>query len=251
MLLRISLIIAILLGAGTIFVTQKLAREHLTEIRDARDKNAKDRDIATTRYKKAETNLASTSNKLNQTQATLAKTEEELNGTKQQLATVQEGLSKTKAELTKAVDDKKAAQAQLAKWESLGLQPEQIRDTIASLQKSKDAIAALEDEKAILSRRVIELTNKLMQIVGPEDYIVPLPAGTKGNVVAVDPKWNFVVLDIGSDKQMLEGGVLMVHRNSQLVGKVRIREVLPHRSIASPLPGWRLGDVEEGDQVLY
>ena len=78
-----------------------------------------------------------------------------------------------------------------------------------------------------------------------------LPAGTKGNVLAVDPKWNFVVLDLGSDKQMLEGGVLMVHRNSQLVGKVRISEVMANRCVATVVPGWKLGDIEEGDQVLY
>ena len=64
-------------------------------------------------------------------------------------------------------------------------------------------------------------------------------------------KWNFVVLDLGANKRMLEGGVLMVHRNSQLVGKVRINEVLPDRSIASAIPGWNLGEIEEGDQVIY
>ena len=71
------------------------------------------------------------------------------------------------------------------------------------------------------------------------------------NVLTVDPKWNFVVLDLGADKQMLEGGVLMVHRNSQLVGKVRISEVMPNRCVATVVPGWTLGDIEEGDQVLY
>ena len=71
------------------------------------------------------------------------------------------------------------------------------------------------------------------------------------NVVAVDPKWNFVVLDIGQKQFMLEGGILMVHRNSQLVGKVRIREVLPDRCVATVMPGWKLGEIEEGDQVIY
>ena len=81
--------------------------------------------------------------------------------------------------------------------------------------------------------------------------IVKLPANTKGNVLAVDPKWNFVVLDLGKKNEMLEGGVLMVHRNSQLVGKVRIREVLADRCVATVMPGWRMGDIEEGDQVIY
>lgn len=250
MLLRICLILAILLGAGTIFVTQKMAREHFTEMRDARDKNAKDRDTATSRYKKAETTLATTSNSLNQTKQTLAKTEEDLKSAQQQLASVQDSLNKTKADLAKAIEDRKNAQAEVAKWEQFGVKPDQVRDMIATLQKNKDAIAALEDEKKILSRQVVVLNNKIKILVG-EDYEVPLPAGTKGNVVAVDPKWNFIVLDIGADKNLLQGGVLMVHRDTRLVGKVRIDEVLPNRSIASLMPGWKLGEVEEGDQVIY
>jgi archaellum component FlaC len=250
MLLRISLIVAILAGIGTIVVTHLKTREHVQGIIGEREQNAKDRDIATARYKKAENNLASTSNLLNQTKATLAKTEEELNGTKQQLSMVQENLRKTSADLVKVNEAKTAAQAVLAKWDQLGIPPEAVREMMAKVIKQQEAIAALNDEKAILDRRVKELDNKIKLIVG-EDYEVPLPAGTRGSVVAVDPKWNFVVLDIGSQKNILEGGILMVHRNSQLVGKVRINEVLRERSIASPLPGWNLAEIEEGDQVLY
>ena len=250
MLLRISLIFAILAGIGTIVVTHLKTREHVQGIISEREQNAKDRDIATARYKKAENNLASTSNLLNQTKATLARTEEELNGTKQQLATVQDNLKKTTAELTKTTEEKRAAQAELAKWDQLKIPPEGVRQMMAKVQMQEEAIGALEDEKKILTRRVAELDNRVKQLVGV-DYEVPLPAGTKGNVIAVDPKWNFVVLDLGVDKGMLEGGVLMVHRNSQLVGKVRINEVMANRSIASMVPGWSLGDIEEGDQVLY
>jgi myosin heavy subunit len=250
MLLRISLIFAILAGIGTIVVTHLKTREHVQGIISEREQNAKDRDIATSRYKKAENNLASTSNLLNQTKATLARTEEDLNGTKQRLATVEDSLKKTTAELTKTTEEKRAAQAELAKWEQLGVKPEGVRQMMANLKILEEAIAALEDEKKILNRRVAELDNTVKRLVGT-DYEVPLPAGTKGNVLAVDPKWNFVVLDLGKENGMLEGGVLMVHRNSQLVGKVQINEVMANRSIASMVPGWSLGDIEEGDQVLY
>jgi hypothetical protein len=251
MLLRISLIFAILAGIGTIVLTHLKTREHIQGIITVRNQNAKDRDIATTRYKKAETTLATTSNLLNQTKATLAKTEEDLNGTKQQLAAAQDNFSKTKSELAKSIEARKEIEATLSKWAQLNVTPEQVRELIAAIKKAQDAIAALEDEKAILARQVAVLDNRIQLLIGKEDYEVRLPAGTRGNVVAVDPKWNFVVLDIGSKQNILEGGVLMVHRNSQLVGKVRISEVQPTRSIASLMPGWKLGDVEEGDQVLY
>ncbi len=251
MLLRISLILAILVGAGTIFVTQKMAREHFTAIRDVRDENIKGRATEKTRADKSEREHTATKQVLTQTKDTLTKTEETLSGTQQQLTTAQDALAKTKADLSKAIEDRKAAQAELAKWESTGYKPEGIKTLADNLKSTQDAVAALEDEKKILNRNIVVLENKLKIILGEEDYVVKLPPDTKGTVLTVDPKWNFVVLDLGSDKGMLEGGVLMVHRNSKLVGKVRIKEVMANRSVANLMSGWKLGDIEEGDQVLY
>ena len=251
MLLRISLILAILVGAGTIFVTQKMAREHFTAIRDTRDENIKGRATEKTRAEKSERDHTATKQVLTQTKDTLTKTEEDLNGTKQRLTTAEDALAKTKADLAKAIEDRKAALAELAKWESTGLKPEGIKALQDNLKTTQDAVAVLEIEKKILERRIVVLDNKLEIILGKDEYVVKLPADTKGSVLAVDPKWNFVVLDLGADKGMLEGGVLMVHRNSKLVGKVRIQEVMANRSVANLMAGWKLGDIEEGDQVLY
>ena len=251
MLLRISLILAILVGAGTIFVTQKMAREHFTAIRDVRDENIKGRATEKSRADKSEREHTATKQVLTQTKDTLTKTEEDLNGTKQQLVTAQDALAKTKADLAKAIDDRKAAQAELAKWESTGYKPEGIKTLADNLKITQDTVAALKDEKKILNRNIAVLDNRLKLILGDDEYVVKLPPETKGTVLTVDPKWNFVVLDLGSDKGMLEGGVLMVHRNSKLVGKVRIKEVMANRSVANLMSGWKLGDIEEGDQVLY
>jgi hypothetical protein len=35
------------------------------------------------------------------------------------------------------------------------------------------------------------------------------------------------------------------------VGKVKIVSVEPNRSIANIMPGWKLGEIMEGDQVIY
>lgn len=250
MLLRISLIFAILAGIGTIVVTQIKTREHIKGIIAEREQHKAEEAKERAGRKKAETDLAKTRGTLATTSNTLVQTENELNSTKQQLQAAQDGIAKVQTQLKAATEAKNAAQQELAKWDQLGVKPEQVKDMIAKVKNQEDAIAALGDEKKILQRRAAELENRIRILVG-ENYEVPLPAGTKGNIVAVDPKWNFVVLDLGANKGMLEGGVLMVHRHSQLVGKVRINEVQPTRSIATVLPGWKLGDVEEGDQVLY
>jgi hypothetical protein len=58
------------------------------------------------------------------------------------------------------------------------------------------------------------------------------------------------VLDIGENQGVQEYGELLVNRNGKLVAKVKIRSVQKDRSIANVLPGWQLGDVMEGDQVI-
>ncbi len=251
MLLRISLILAILAGLGTIAVIHTKTREHINGIRTVRDENIQGRAKEKGRAEKAEKELASTKDTLTQTKDTLAKTEEELNGAKQRLVVAEESIGKLKGELAGAVESRKKAEADLAKWSSLGLTPEQVVELGKKEKAQKDAIAALEDEKLILARNAKELQNRLDILLGGDEFVVKLPANTKGNIMAVDPKWNFVVVDLGKNKEMLEGGVLMVHRNSQLVGKVRIREVQADRCVATVMPGWQLGEIEEGDQVIY
>ena len=80
--------------------------------------------------------------------------------------------------------------------------------------------------------------------------IPDLPPGLKGKVVAVDPKWNFVVLDIGERQGVLENAEMLVNRNGKLVAKVRITSVHPNSSVANILPAWAQADVMEGDQVI-
>ena len=74
-------------------------------------------------------------------------------------------------------------------------------------------------------------------------------ADLKGKIVAVDPKWDFVVLNIGGDQGVLQDGEMLVSRDGKLVAKVIVRSVQKDRCIANVVPGWKLGDVIEGDEV--
>jgi len=79
---------------------------------------------------------------------------------------------------------------------------------------------------------------------------VPLPVGLKGKVLVADPKWEFVVLNIGEKDGVLERGELLVSRNGRLVGRVKIQSVQKDRSIANIMNGWNLSEVLEGDTVI-
>jgi len=71
-----------------------------------------------------------------------------------------------------------------------------------------------------------------------------------GKIMVADPKWNFVVLNVGENQGVLEDGELLVNRDGRLVAKVKIQSVQKDRSIANVLPGWSMGEIFEGDQVI-
>ena len=81
------------------------------------------------------------------------------------------------------------------------------------------------------------------------DAIPQLPP-MNGSVLVVDPKWKFVVLDLGENVGLRKNGVFMVSREGKLISKVKVRQVDPERSIADILPGWSVSEVREGDRVL-
>jgi hypothetical protein len=98
----------------------------------------------------------------------------------------------------------------------------------------------------------LDKTKKLLKsVINPDPDGPILPAGTKGKILVVDPKWDFVVVNLGEKDLMVPEGVLMVQRDGKLIGKVRIAEVRSDRSIANIIPGWKLQEPMEGDMVFY
>jgi hypothetical protein len=82
---------------------------------------------------------------------------------------------------------------------------------------------------------------------GPD---APPPPDLRGKVIAVDPKWGFVVLNLGQPEEVRPTWTFLVSRDHKLIGKVRITSVVNDRSIANVLPGWQLDELREGDVVI-
>jgi hypothetical protein len=248
MLMRISLIVAILaaLGAGTLNVIQ--VRGKINTLISQRDDY--------------HTQLTQTKATLETTKNDLAKTKTDLAQTQQQLADAQAARKKAEDtaaaqkkraddlsdQLTKATQERDDAQAQLAAYKATQKSPEQILQLVSLIKKDQDTIAAINDEKKVLARNLLRVQNQLNELIG-KTFVVKLPANLKGKVMVVDPKWDFVVLNIGEDQGVLGDGELLVSRNGKLVAKVIVRTVQKDRSIANVMPGWKLGEIFEGDEV--
>jgi len=249
MLIRISLIVAILaaLGAGVVnFVVVKDKIGALTT-----DRNTQRDDKVT-----AQTNLASTKKELAKTQGDLKQTQTELAdaNTARDKAVATAAAQTKRADdlsdkLAKATQDRDEAQANLAAYQATGQKPEDIAKLVTAVKNAQDALDVANQEKMVLLRTVTRLTNELAKYEG-EDATIKLPADLKGKILVVDPKWDFVVLNIGDNQGVIQDGELLVSRDGKLVAKVIVRTVEKDRSIANIVPGWKLGEVIEGDEVV-
>jgi len=246
--MRIFLGLAIIaaLAAGTLNVLQ--VRDHINTLISQRDEQRKQKETAQADASKTHAELTKTQTTLKQTQQDLADSQAAQKKAEALAVAQQKKADDLAAQLAKATQDRDAAQADLAAYKGTGKTPQEILGLISQIKKDQDDIAAINEEKKVLTRTIARLQNQLNELIGT-NYVVTLPADLKGKVVVVDPKWDFVVLDIGTDQDVLENGEMLVSRDGKLVAKVVVRTVDKDRCIANIVPGWKLGEVFEGDIV--
>lgn len=248
-MLRICLIVAIIAGlaAGVVgFVQVKKVMEQTMQERND-EKSAKEKEIAA--HNKTKATLAKTQKELKSTQEELATTKSDLKAETAKNADLEKHNQSLTATLERTKSERDVAQQTLEQWRILGVTPADVQKLQVDLKASQATAKAFASENKILNGNIVDLKNELAKYVDP-DAIVKLPPGLTGHIVAVDPKYDFVVLDIGKDKGLLNRGELLVNRSGRLVAKLKIADVKDHRAIANVLPGWKQGEVMEGDEVL-
>ena len=249
MLIRICLVVAIVAGLAVggvnfVKVKEKIAtlEANLKTETEAHQKferqyttTKKDLDKRTAELKTTQANLEA---------ATAAKEKAETD-----LAAQTKRADKLNDDLTKTRQDLETAQAEREAYRLTGRTPKQILAMNQELKNLQDNLTTANTENKILMAKLKRVENELARYVTPEKHVF-LPAALKGKVLVTDPKWNFVVINIGEDQGVLEFGELLVNRNGKLVAKVMVRSVKKDSCIANVLPGWELGEVMEGDQVI-
>ena len=249
MLLRICLILTIVAGLGAAYLGFFPVKDIITTTREARDDYHTKLTAETALYQKTDKELKKTAAELATTTAKLTETQGELDAANTKNSELDKQNADLTDKLTKMTARADDAEARLEAWSQLP-PPEQIKGIIKELAqtiKARDAVIA---ENKILNSVKNDLQARLDRIIGSR-HRCGAPTGLKGKVLAVDPKFGFVVLDIGDDQGVKERGEMMVARQGKLIGKVRISSVEKDRSVASIMPAWKRGDVMEGDQVIY
>ncbi|HEV2394608.1 MAG TPA: hypothetical protein VG146_19830 [Verrucomicrobiae bacterium] len=248
-MLRISLILAIVFGLAVGVLNVVMVKDKITKLAADRDNEKNMKVQAQTELASTKSQLRKTTDQLKQTQTELASTKDELSKASAEAASQQKRADTVTIERDKARKERDDAQAELAAYKLTDLKPEQILAIKKQYNDLVKQVEGLMGENKALGRRIVALTNELAIYRTPE-YVVPLPPGLHGKVVASDPKWNFVILNVGEEQGVLEQGELLVNRNGKLVAKVKVRSVQKDRSVANVEPGWQIGEVLEGDQVI-
>jgi hypothetical protein len=125
----------------------------------------------------------------------------------------------------------------------------------AEITKLQGELAEAQQVQKTLQQREKESAERLAE--AQKDlvhYRQPIiNAGTTGRVVAVNPGWNFVVVDVGDRKGATINAPLLVMRGNTLVGRLKITSVEPGTSIADVVPGsvGRGDSVQPGDKIVF
>ena len=198
--------------------------------------------------KKAERTASDASARMNDLQGTLAASNKQVSD-----------LTAQSDQIKKDVADKDAQIAQLNdRIKTLGaapIAPTANPATDSALNEAKTQLAELNAVKDGLQTQLKTAQNQLAsaqkRITDQQTGAAML--GLRGQVLAVDRNWNFVVLNLGNRNGVSGNATLIVQRGSSMVGRVRITSVEPSQSIADIIPNSVPAgvSVQPGDTVVY
>lgn len=185
--------------------------------------------------------LEQSKQELSETKDELASTQSELESAKQDVERLQETVTAKNQEIAEkdqqiaAIEDEKA----------------ELEGTISTLEQQvseqEQTIAEQEAEKDTLTQQLERCEGDLNRNTGT----VVMKEGVEGKVVYANAEWNFIIIDVGNQDSAAVGAEMIIHRDDEMIGKLRIKDVKDHFSVCETLPEYETSPVKEGDHVLY
>ncbi len=180
-----------------------------------------------------------TKGELTRTKLELDNTIRQLNDTREQLAQARREIAEKEAEIAR----------QRGRIGELERELAELNKTVGELRRQ---VADLEEKvhsKEIEIARLEDLINR--DRGGAAEAVRAVKPGLSGEIITVNPDWNFVILNIGSRDTLVPSAEMLVHRGDNLIGRVRVRSVTENLAIAEIIRDWELQPLREGDRVLF
>jgi hypothetical protein len=249
MKLRAALILAILasLGAGGLGYFE--GTKNIPALTRQRDKEHFDRMAGQNALREATDELEKTKGYLFSARQALTEVSGEYAKAVSHAKAQDERVNELSKKIATAFQERDDAQGQLVAYQLANLTPDQIVKLSNNLKDANAQIMALNMEKAVLARQLARVEFYFSCHFPCTIGECRIASNVAGKVLCVDPKWDFVVLNIGEDQGAMQDGELLVSRDGKLVAKVVIRSVQKDRCVANIVPGWKLGEMIEGDTV--
>jgi hypothetical protein len=231
-------------GLRTQVVASEAARQTVEQQRASREKLLKDREAA----------VAAASAKYGDTQNKVAGTEAELTKV---MAEKNDLLAKLRANETEIADLRKRIESGETKPVTGVLPATSPSELQAQLEDARKQLDAAEREKVLLSDKMKVTQEKSTQLETEKKQHRPAPAsnspGIRGNVLAVNQAYNFVVLSLGARQGVEANTEMLVLRGGSFIGRIRISSVEPATAIGDIITSTlaRGVQVQPGDTVVY
>ena len=248
-MLRISLIIALVAGIAALVISQMKVADKIHGLETKLTETEQQLQTSKAAESKAKKDAKDATAAADKLKKDLDTTKADLAGASEKADQQEKRANDLAAQKDRLTQERNDAQTELAKWKASGLTLEQITATILENKKLTVENNGLKEENKVLGRQLTQTRAELDLLTGRIDK-VPLPPGLKGKIIAVDPKYEFVVLDIGESQGVLKRGEMLINRSGRLVAKVRILSVEPNRCVANILPDWKQGEPMEGDVAI-
>jgi hypothetical protein len=162
-------------------------------------------------------------------------------------------LETTKSDLESTNSKLKITAEQLQTFEE-GLKGKKPDELFQEINDLSEKVKVVEGEQKLLTAAKEKSETELKKL--REQIEMTKPGGTKsmslsGRILAVNPTWNFVILDLGKNDQVVEGLTMVIYRGEKMIGKIKTVTVDAQTSVADVLPGTPATAIEVGDQVVY
>ena len=256
------LLVCILLSLGAA-VLGYLNRDELLRTRDNLQNTQTTLDNTNNRLKTTEGELEEKKQEVtklgsekDQVTAQLGEARTEIDKTKQELAAAQEQVTAAQTEIEQLKQENQEQADKIAQMSTNAppTTPEGVPSDVetaslqAKLTESEMIRQQLQDQNTSLSTQIAELRRK-----EEGRQKLQMRQGLTGTILAVNQAWNFVVLSLGDRQGVVPNAEMLIQRDGQYLGKVRVTSVEPSTSIADILVRTvpRGLSVMPGDKVIY
>ncbi len=250
--LRLILFAVILAGAGVIAISETKLKPLLEDMKNKEKKVSDELGKEKQERSKQETRAKGAEQERDAVKADLETAKKAEDEAKKAAAAESQKAAAAAQETNKAKQETEAIKIQSAEYfdlTKLGLNPPLIRKIHEELPKAKEELSLLKTEQRLAQVQALKNKGELDALLNPKGAVV-LPAGLIGKVAAVDPKWDFVVLDIGANHGLLKNGEMTISRGGRLVARVKLSKVETDYAIANVMSGFKKSDIHEGDDIL-